>query len=100
MRQKRYMVFNFRKLLPLRRGRQTWLEAIISIRNLNYMVFSKPAKLLVFIYSDVQYFMRVSAILRTLVRLLFYALRRAYYFMRFSAILCQGNFRHLQASTR
>ena len=52
-----------------------------------------------FIYSDVQYFMRVSAILRTLVRLLFYALRRDYYFMRVSAILCHGNFRHGQAST-
>ena len=25
MRLKRYMVFNFRKLLTLRRGRQTWL---------------------------------------------------------------------------
>ena len=52
-----------------------------------------------FIYSDVQYFMRVSAILRTLVRFLFYVLRRDYYFMRVSAILCQGNFRHWQAST-
>ena len=52
-----------------------------------------------FIYSDVQYFMRDSAILRTLVRFLFYVLRRDYYFMRVSAILCQGNFRHWQAST-
>ena len=29
-------------------GRQSWLEAIISFRNLIYMVFSKPAKLHVF----------------------------------------------------
>ena len=51
MRLKRNMVFNFRKLLPLRRFRQTWLEAIISLRNLNYMVFSKPAKFLVFSFT-------------------------------------------------
>ena len=37
------------------------------------------------------YFMRVSAILRTLVRLLFYARQRNF---------MQGNFRHWQASTQ
>ena len=36
--------------------------------------------------------MRVSTILRTLVRFLFYALRRDYYFMRVSAILCKAIF--------
>ena len=36
--------------------------------------------------------MRVGAILRTLIRFLFYALRSDYYFMRVSAILCKAIF--------
>ena len=72
MRLKRYMVFNFRILLPLRRGRQTWLEAIISLRNLNYMVFSKPAK-------------RLIALLQWCS--IFYAPWCNFYFIRFDAII-------------
>ena len=84
--------------------RQTWLEAIISLRNLNYIVFLKPVKLLVvhlqwgaifyvpwcnfyFIqFGTIFYFMRVSAILRTLVRLLFYARQRNFMPKQFSSL--------------
>ena len=72
-------------------GRRTWLEAIISLRNLNYMVFSKPAKFLVFSFTVMFNILCASA--------QFYAPWCDYYFMRVSAILCQGNFRHWQAST-
>ena len=63
------------------------------------MLSSKPAKLHVFhlllcfnFYAPWYdfYFMRVSAILRTLIRFLFYARQRNF---------MQGNFRHWQAST-
>ena len=130
MRLKRNMVFNFRKLLTLRRGRscagpqimfdiffkevgtffvgrhkvgpcgrQTWLEAIISIRNLNYMVFSKQDKLLVchlqrcsIFYARQHNFTHLGTIyiLCASTRLLFYARQRNF---------MQGNFRHWQAST-
>ena len=94
MRLKRYMVFNFRKLLPLRRGRQTWLEAIISLRNLNYMVFSKPAKLLVFhlqwcsiFYARQRNFTHLGTIiiLCASTRLLFYARQRNFMPWQFSS---------------
>ena len=67
-----------------------------------------------FIYSDVQYFMRFGAILRTLVQFLLYALRRNFTHLGTIFILCastrllfyarqrnfmQSNFRHWQAST-
>ena len=81
MRLKKYMLFNFRKLLTLRRGRQTWLEAIISLRNLNYMVFSKPAKFLVFSFTEMFNILYPSA------QLLFYSIWFNFYFMRFDAII-------------
>ena len=76
-----------------------------------------------FIYSDVQYFipfgaililcasaqfyapwydfyfMRFDAIIILCTLVQFYAPWYDFYFMRVSAILCQGNFRHWQAST-
>ena len=99
MRLKRNMVFNFRKLLTLRRGRRTWLEAIISLRNLNYMVFSKQDKLLVCHLQWCSIFYARQHNFTHLGTIFIFALRRDYYFMRVSAILCRGNFRHWQAST-
>ena len=94
MRLKRNMVFNFRKLLTLRRGRQTWLEAIISLRNLNYMVFWKPAKLHVFhlqwcsiFYALQRNFTHLGTIFTLCASAQFHAPWYDFYFMRFEAII-------------